>query len=196
MKLVAILIIAIACMCNAGKRKAQGKLRYELNWVGGLNSCEDFDNSYFDATQLKMEKVSPTSTALAGDLVLYKAVEDETEILIVIEKETPQGKVIAYTMEINNLCDHVKEEGMPWSIFFEAMNLDPLACPIPAATYKIDELKLAMAFLDSMLNQDTVGEYMAKVEFRRKGEGLDVVEHDVACYNVGFSVDEVRDQAE
>lgn len=53
-----------------------------------------------------------------------------------------------------------------------------------------------MGFLDSMLNQDTVGEYMSKVEFRRQGKGLDVVEHDVACYNVGFSVDEVRDQVE
>lgn len=56
------------------------------------------------------------------------------KILIVIEKETPQGKVIAYTMEINNLCDHVSEEGMPWSIFFQAMKLDPLACPIPAVS--------------------------------------------------------------
>lgn len=58
------------------------------------------------------------------------------------------------------------------------------------------DLKLAMDFLDGSLNRETVGEYIARLEFRRKGDGLDVIEHDVACYTIGFAVEEVRDSAE
>lgn len=57
------------------------------------------------------------------------------------------------------------------------------------------DLKLAMDFLDESLNRETVGEYVARLELRRKGKGLDVIEHDVACYLIGFTVDEVRDSA-
>lgn len=62
--------------------------------------------------------------------------------------------------------------------------------------YEISELKLNLSFATSMMTHENVGEYAARLELQHQGDGLDVVEHTIACYWFGFSVDEVREQSD
>lgn len=55
-------------------------------------------------------------------------------MMLIVEKETPQGKVIAYTFESPDLCEHIPTEGMPWTVLVDAMKLDSKNCPLPAVS--------------------------------------------------------------
>lgn len=48
--------------------------------MNGFKGCEDFDNTMIDATGLGVDKDSPTSTVMSGDLKFMKPLEDETEV--------------------------------------------------------------------------------------------------------------------
>lgn len=47
----------------------------------GFKGCEDFDNNMIDATGLSIDKDSPTSTAMSGNLKLLQPLLDETEVI-------------------------------------------------------------------------------------------------------------------
>lgn len=48
----------------------------------------------------------------------------------------------------------------------------------------------------TVLTHENVGDYSAILQFTHKGDGLDIVEHNIACFEFTFSVVETRKAAE
>lgn len=127
------------------------------------------DTNYANLDNLRIKKVNKTHHMLRGELVLYKEIGNEFQLICLSYKKAGNDyKLLPYKVGPQNFCEFIESEKLLYPEVLDVSDFPPLGtCPWPKGELKIHGYEPDLSKIPPVID---TGDYMVECKLLSDGE--------------------------